>query len=173
MEICSMVKYNTRILKFSKMGEKTGWTYIEIPADIAKKIKPGVKVSYRVKGQLDGYSIKGIALLPMGKGTFIMPLNAEMRKNIGKKYGAMLSVQLEEDKAAFKFNKDFIACLNDDLEAKKFFDTLPGSHQKYFSKWIDQAKTDATKAKRIAQSLNAFTKKLKFNEMMRELQTKR
>jgi hypothetical protein len=164
-----MVKYKTIILRFSKMGEKTGWTYIDIPADVAQKIKPGIKVSYRVKGQLDDYKIKGVALLPMGEGAFIMPLNAEMRKHIGKKHGAMLNVQLEEDKAAFKFNADFIACLEDDPVAKKFFDTLPGSHQKYFSKWIDSAKTETTRAKRIAQSLNAFVRKMNYPQMMRSL----
>lgn len=45
-----MIKYNTIILKFGTKGEKTGWTYIEIPADIAKKLKPGFKQSFRVKG---------------------------------------------------------------------------------------------------------------------------
>ena len=164
-----MVKYKTIILKFSKMGEKTGWTYIDIPADVAQKIKPGVKTSYRVKGQLDDYKIKGVALLPMGEGAFIMPLNAEMRKRIGKRHGAMLTVQLEEDKAAFKFNADFIACLKDDPAAKKFFDTLPGSHQKYFSKWVDSAKTEATRAKRIAQALNAFVRKMSYMQMMQSL----
>ena len=151
------------------MGEKTGWRYIEIPADIAKKLKPGFKRSFRVKGKLDAHSIKGIALMPMGEGAFIMPLNADMRKYIGKKEGAMLRVQLEEDKSPFQFNADLVLCLEDDVDAKKFFDSLPGSHQKYFSKWIDSAKTDETRAKRIAQTLNAFTKKMGYAEMMRAL----
>jgi hypothetical protein len=36
-----MVRFETALRKFDKQGEKTGWTYIEIPADIAAKIKPG------------------------------------------------------------------------------------------------------------------------------------
>lgn len=164
-----MVRYSTTILKFGKQGEKTGWTYIEIPADVANKIKKGEKKSYRVKGKLDDLAIKSVAILPMGGGSFIMPLNAAMRKGIKKKHGAMLKVELQEDRSAFKFNKDLMDCLNDEKEAITFFKTLSGSHQRYFSKWIDSAKTEATKAKRIAQTVNALLKKQGFPEMLREL----
>ena len=80
-----MLKFTAPILKFDKQGEKTGWTYIEIFAEQAAKLKPDNKKSFRVKGKLDNFSIKGIALLPMGEGDFIMPLNAALRKGIGKK----------------------------------------------------------------------------------------
>ena len=92
-----MIKFTATIHKFEKQGEKTGWTYIGIPADIAQKLKPGNKKSFRVKGKLDNFKIDGIALLPMGGGSFIMALNAAMRKGIRKKHGAMLEVQLAED----------------------------------------------------------------------------
>ena len=39
----AMVSYTTTILKFDKQGEKTGWTYIVIPADVAQSIHPGIK----------------------------------------------------------------------------------------------------------------------------------
>jgi uncharacterized protein YdeI (YjbR/CyaY-like superfamily) len=58
--------------------------------------------------------------------------------------------------------------LSDEPEALKFFNSLTGSHQRYFSKWIESAKGDETKAKRIAQSINAFLKKQGFPEMLRE-----
>jgi hypothetical protein len=49
----------------------------------------------------------------------------------------------------------------------KFFKTLPGSHQRYYSKWIDDAKTIQTKTKRIVMAMTAFSKKQRFNEMLR------
>jgi hypothetical protein len=166
------VRFNTQLRKFDKQGEKTGWTYFEIPADIASKIKPGNKKSFRVKGKLDNHSISGVAVLPMGGGTFIMPVNATLRKKLGKRNGAMLTVELTEDLAAFQFNKDFIACLSDEPAAREFFQTLPGSHQRYFSKWIDSAKTDITKANRIAQAVNGLARKLGYGEMLRALKGK-
>jgi hypothetical protein len=167
-----MVEFTATLKQFSDQGEKTGWTYIEIPADIAQALKPGNKKSFRVKGKLDKYAISHIALLPMGGGSFIMAVNADMRKGIGKKKGAMVRVKLQEDKNEFQFNKDFIECLADEPAAKAFFDTLAGSHQRYFSKWIDSAKTEQTKTKRIAWAVTALSKKQGYPEMIRSHQKK-
>ncbi len=162
-----MVEFTTALKKFDKQGEKTGWTYIEIPADIAQVIKPGVKKSFRVKGKLDNYKIEAVALLPMGGGAFIMAVNAAMRKGIGKRHGAMLKVKLQVDEKPFQFNKDFVECLSDEPKAETFFKSLPGAHQRYFSKWIDSAKTEPTRANRIAKAVNALAKKWGYGEMLR------
>ncbi|MGB3006025.1 MAG: YdeI/OmpD-associated family protein [Chitinophagaceae bacterium] len=162
-----MIKFTVTIHKFGQKGEKTGWTYIEIPADIAQQLKPGNRKEFKVKGKLDTYVIKRVSLLPMGGGIFIMALNAAMRKAIGKKQGAILQVQLSEDKSEFVFNKDFMECLNDEPAAKIFFESLPGSHQRYFSRWIDDAKTEPTKVKRITMAVNALAKKWGYPEMIR------
>lgn len=168
-----MVQFTTIIRRFEKQGEKTGWTYISIPADIAQQLKPGHKQSFRVKGKLDKHSISGIAILPMGGGSFIMPLNATMRKALGKRTGAMLNVKLTEDKEPFKMNADFMACLDDEPAAKSYFESLTGSHQRYFSKWIDSAKTDETKTKRIAKAVSALARKWGYPEMIRNGNTPR
>ena len=168
-----MVQYTTEILRFKEQGEKTGWSYIEVPAHVAKKIKPGCKVSFRVKGKLDNYPVKQLALLPMGGGDFIIPINATIRKATRKKNGNTLNVQLEEDKSDFLFNAEFMACLEDEPKALKYFRSLPGSHQKYFSKWIDSAKTDATKTKRIAMAVNAMARHLTYAQMLREQKAKK
>lgn len=163
------VRFTTTIHKFENQGEKTGWTYIEVPADIAQQLKPNNKKSFRVKGKLDNYKIDRVALLPMGGGTFIMAINGTMRKGTGKKQGAMLKVQLQLDEKAFLFNKDFMECLADEPAAEKFFQTLQGSVQRYFSKWIDDAKTEQTRTKRIAQAVSALAKSTNFTQMIRNL----
>jgi len=162
-----MIRFTVTIKKFGSKGEKTGWTYFEVPVDIAQALKPENKKEFKVKGKLDKYAIKRTSLIPMGGGIFIMALNAEMRKAIGKKEGAMLEVQLTEDKSDFIFNADFIECLKDEPAAQAYFQTLTGSHQRYFSKWIDSAKTDATKTKRIAMAVNALAKGWGYPEMIR------
>jgi hypothetical protein len=168
-----MIHFTATILKFNEQGEKTGWTYIEIPADIAQQIKPNNKRSFRIKGKLDNYKISGVALMPMGNGNFIMPVNATMRKGTGKRKGAMLNIAIEEDKSPLKLNEDFLACLNDEPAALKHFNSLAGSHRNYFSKWIDSAKTEQTKTKRIAMAVSALARDLGFPEMLREDKAKR
>ena len=162
-----MVRFTATLHKFAKQGEKTGWTYLEVPADLAQKLKPGNKKEFKVKGKLDAYIINRVSLLPMGGGKFIMPVNAGMRKGIGKRHGAMVKVQLDADESPFVFNKDLMECLDFEPGAKKHFQSLTGSHQRYFSKWIDSAKTDETKAKRIAMAVNALAKKWGYPEMLR------
>jgi uncharacterized protein DUF1905/bacteriocin resistance YdeI/OmpD-like protein len=162
-----VVKFTTTILRFGQQGEKTGWTYIVIPADIANKLQSGNRKGFRTKGKLDNHKFSGKSLIPTGKGEFILTLDKGIRKAIGKRHGAMLEVQIEFDKSQYELNNEFMDCLNDEPEALKFFNTLTGSHQRYFSKWIESAKTEEIKAKRIAQAINAFLKKQGFPEMLR------
>ena len=162
-----MVQFTTTILQFAAQGEKTGWTYIQVPADMAQKLKPGNKKSFRVKGKLDNYAINKIALLPMGGGVFIMALNATLRKGIRKGKGAMLKVQLEADEAPLKICAELIECLRDEPAAMANFKKMPNSHQHYYSKWIESAKTEATRAKRIAMTVTAMLKGMDYGEMLR------
>ncbi len=97
------IQFTTTIQKFGAKGEKTGWTYIEIPADLAQQLKPANKKEFKVKGKLDKHSISRLSVLPMGNGLFILPLNASLRKTLGKNKGAMLQVSLQEDKSDFVF----------------------------------------------------------------------
>ncbi|WP_242696533.1 YdeI/OmpD-associated family protein [Longitalea luteola] len=162
-----MVTFTTTLLQFEQQGEKTGWTYIEIPADLAQKLKPGNKKTFRVKGKLDNFAIKAAAVMPMGGGNFILPINATMRKGIGKRKGAMVKVQLQEDKAEVPINAELLECLQDDPDAQAHFNKLSKSHQLYFSKWIDSAKTEATRTNRLARTLIALGKGWDYGQMLR------
>lgn len=164
-----MVQFTTTILQFAEQGEKTGWTYIVIPPDIADELRPGHKKTFRVKGKLDNHAIKQVALLPMGGGSFIMPLNAAMRKGIGKRKGAMLEVRLQEDRAPQKISPELLECLADEPQAQAHFNTLAPSHQAYFSKWIESAKTETTKTNRLAQTIIALAKGFDYGQMIRSL----
>ena len=164
-----MIQFSAVIKKFGNQGEKTGWTYIEIPAAIAEKLKPNNKKSFRVKGKLDNYSFESLALLPMREGCFIMALNAATRKKITKRKGAVLQVKMEADTSPLQLNKELMECLADEPESLSFFNTLPPGHRRYFSVWIESAKTDATKTKRIAQTLTALSNHRHYGQMIRAL----
>lgn len=167
-----MITFTATILKFEKKGEKTGWTYVVVPAAKAQLLKPGFKKSFRVKGTLDQSVIQQTALIPMGEGDYILPLNAEMRKKIGKRKGEQIVIQLALDDSAYVFSKDMMDCLQEDQEALSNFKQLPGSEQKYFSQWIDSAKTDLTKTQRIVHMLQAMQRGLRYGEMIRQLKKK-
>ncbi|GAB4021957.1 YdeI/OmpD-associated family protein [Spirosoma koreense] len=173
-----MISFTTILQKFGEKGDKTRWTYIEIPIAVTDELKPGQKTSFRVKGSLDQYSIKQVALLPMGKsvprisdgleGGFMMPINAGMRRGIGKdEEGTPIQVNLEVDTDPLPQSADLLTCLDDEPDALKFFASLAKSHQNYFSKWIEDAKTPETKADRIAKALRGLSMRMSFGETIR------
>jgi len=168
-----MVTFTATIQQFADQGEKTGWTYITVPADIAQELKPGNKKSFRVKGKLDQHAIAGVALLPMGAGNFIMPLNVAMRKATKKKKGGMLKVQLSVDTKPLSAPPGFMECLTDEPKAKAFFEQLKLSRQNYFIKWIGGVKTEAAVAKRIAQAVTALLHQQDFVAMLHSLKAQR
>ena len=163
-----MIQFETQIHQFGEMGEKTGWKYIEIPIDLADQLNPSVRKSYRVKGSLDAHKINGVAMIPMGGGVFIIPINATMRKALKKNEGAMLRVVLEVDKELYQLNKMLVGALELSEQASKSFYKMPRSHQNYYSKWIESAKLVGTQEKRIVQVVLSLEKGLSFAEMLRE-----
>jgi hypothetical protein len=164
-----MIKFSAILLRFAEQGEKTGWTYIEVPPDVAHKLKPNNRKSFRVNGYLDDHFFEGKALLPMGNGGFILALNAESRKAIGKRKGAMVTVKMQADDKPSQINAELMKCLADEPVALSFFNSLTPGHQKYFSNWIDSAKGEATKATRIAHTVTAMARKEDFGAMLRRI----
>ncbi len=168
-----MIHFNTLLKKFAEQGEKTGWTFIEVSADLAMQLKPNNRKSFRVKITLDGKLFEGVAMIPMGEGTFILAINAGMRKAIGKQKGDEIAVTAEIDEKGYQLCADFVACLQDEPRAWSYFNTLPKGHQVYFSKWIESAKTIETKSKRIANSVTYLSKNQGYGEMIRGLKENR
>lgn len=163
-----LTKFSTEILKYGKKGEKTGWTYISLDKTLAEKIKPHNKKSFRVKGKLDACVIKGLAVLPVGGGEFIVSLNEVLRVKLRKKVGDIVACQLEED---LEYKVDIPADLHEILREEKqmidnFLKLLP-SHRAYFITWINAAKTEMTRTKRLSMTANAMYHGITYPEMIK------
>ena len=169
-----MVEFTATILQFDSQGEKTGWSYIAIPAHLAQELKPGNKKSFRIRGMLDGLAVNGLALMPMGGGDFIMALKADIRRELHKNAGAMLRVAVEED-TGYKVEvpDDLQECFDFEPEALDYFNSLAKSHRDYFIKWINSAKTSETRAKRIVSTMNAMLRKWDYGQMIRAMKRDR
>lgn len=163
-----MIKFNAVIARFDQKGEKTGWTYVPVPAAVANLIKPGTKKSFRVRGLLDLHKISGLALLPMGDGDFILTLKSSLKKALEKKEGDPLYLELEEDTDfEILMPADLELCL---LEEEKLMDSFlhqPKSHQNYFINWLNAAKTEPTRVKRLTLIITAIEKGMNYGEMIR------
>jgi hypothetical protein len=164
-----MVTLKAEIERYGEMGEKSGWSYVIIPNEIANQLKPGCKKSFRVKGKIDDISIAGMATVPIGEGDFILALKAALRKQLKKEQGATVNLQIEEDKD-FKIEipEDLQLCLSDEPEWLDRFMAMPMSHRNWYINWLNSAKTEPTRTKRLVKIVSAMDRELSFGEMMRE-----
>src|SRR5688572_26417119 len=109
-----MYTFKATILKFSSNAEKTGWTYVPIPADIIKKLALKSRVGFRIKGLVDDVRFEKLSTYPIGDGEFIIAINGDMRKKLGKKEGAQVAVKFELDKSEALKSKELLKCLKED-----------------------------------------------------------
>ncbi len=168
-----MIHVEKTLERYKYKGEKSGWTFVKISADEAHSLKPNNKKSFRIKGSIDKLVIKQLALIPIGEGQFILPVNGSHRKVLKKEAGDNVLIAIEEDNSELENSADLLACLEDEPRAEAFFNTLSKSHQRYFSTWIEGAKTIETKTKRLSQSLSGLSNEMDYGQMVRFFKKKK
>ncbi len=97
-----------------------------------------------------------------------LPLNAAVRKKIGKKEGDYVQVVLFYDASPVVVPDDILACLLDAPQAHQFFSSLSESNQKYYIDWIEGAKKIETKVERIQKAIERLENGLKFYDWVNQ-----
>jgi hypothetical protein len=136
-----------------------GGAFVEVPFDVEQEF--GSKRP-RVKALIEGVPYRGI-LTRMGTECHILGIRKEIREQVGKTFGDEINVTLEPDteervvevpaelKKAFKTEED----------AKAFFDKLPYTHKREYVTWINEAKKEETRQKRIVKTIEMLKKNAK------------
>jgi hypothetical protein len=141
-------------MKFHSMLELGGKTAtgIEVPAEIVESLGAGKRPAVRVT--LGSYTYRS-TIASMG-GKFMLPVSAEVREQAGVAAGDEVDVEIALDTKPREvaLPADFANALNEDTEAKRFFDGLSYSNQRRFVMGIDEAKTAETRQRRIAKTVS-------------------
>ena len=83
-------------VKFKTKLKKVGtWVIAVATVDTYKLF--GTKKPVRTKGTINGYSYKGLSLMPLGDGTHFLAIKKEIRKAIHKDVGDTVEIILEPD----------------------------------------------------------------------------
>lgn len=162
-----MVSFEAEIQKFIKNGEKSGWHHVRIPDEALKALHLPNKKSFYIKGHLDDVAISYQAVFPVGDGEFIIPIKKSLLAQLQKSENHFIWVSIEVDTSEYIFNENLLLCLNEDIKAKEKFLNIKLSERKYYSKWVDAAKTADTQAKRIAKIIYAMHYDISYPDMLK------
>jgi len=143
------VRFRTTILQAGKTA-----TGFEIPDGIIAALGRGKRPAVTVT--INGYTYRNtVAVLG---GVFMIGVSAENRAGAGVAGGDEVDVDLELDTAPREVTvpADFAAALDRDADARRTFDGLSYSNRQWHVLSIEGAKTDETRQRRIAKSIDAL-----------------
>ncbi len=132
---------------------------MEIPEIPMSKVSFGM---LRVKGQIDSYELSNVHLMPLGNGHLMLTVKSEIRKKIKKQAGDTVHIVLYEDNTPTEIPEELILCMKYEDGILEKFQTYSDAEKKAFVNWIYSAKTEQTKASRIAKAMVMIQKGEKF-----------
>jgi hypothetical protein len=109
--------------------------------------------AFPVKATINGFTWPG--RVTRMKGEFLLGMSKEIRQGAGAEAGDAVTVRIALDSAprAVEVPAALVTALAEDAEAQEKFTALAFSHRKEFARWVAEAKQDATRARRVAQTL--------------------
>jgi hypothetical protein len=143
------MRFRTTILQTGKAT-----TGIQVPDDVLEALGAGRRPA--VKVTVNGYTYRSTVAV-MG-GTPMISLSAEHRAASGLAGGDDVEVDLELDTAPRQVDvpPDLAAALDAEPAARRTFDALSHSNKSWHVLQITGAKTDETRQRRIAKSIDAL-----------------
>jgi hypothetical protein len=145
----SDVRFHTTILQ----GDKTA-TGIQIPDEVVEALGAGRRPPISVT--IKGYRYRSTVAV-MG-GVYMVGVSADNRAGAGVKGGDEVDVDIELDTAPREVSvpPDFANALDAEPNAHRTFEGLSYSNKSWHVLQIEGAKTDETRQRRIAKSVEAL-----------------
>lgn len=136
-----------------------GGSFVTIPFDVEQVFG---KKRVQVKATLDGEPYRG-SLVRMGGPCHILGVRKDIRDKIGKSLGDEIEVVVEEDTEPREVQvpPDLQEALDRSPAAAAFFKQLAYTHQKEYVQWIEEAKREQTRQRRIDQTIERLKQRKK------------
>jgi hypothetical protein len=133
-----------------------GGAFVEVPFDVEAAF--GSKRP-KVKAMIEGVPYRGL-LVRMGGPNHMLIILKGIREQIGKTFGDEInvSVELDTEERVIEIPKDLLKELKKDREAKAIFEKLSFTHRKEYVTWINEARKEETRQKRILKTIEMLKK---------------
>jgi hypothetical protein len=137
---------------------KGGGAFAEIPFDVEEVFgdkRPQVKVT------MEGESFVW-RLIRMGGPHHIVGVPKGIRVKSGKDVGATIEITVEVDNTPREIvvPPDLEAALVPEPDAKEFFESLSYTHRKEYVRWIESAKREETRVRRVEKAIEMLRDKI-------------
>jgi hypothetical protein len=143
----------SKVFKFTAVIQNAGegGAFVEVPFDVEEAF--GSKRP-KVKATIEGVSYRG-TLVRMGTECHLLIILKGIREQVGKTFGdeVKITVELDTEPRVVAIPKDLADALKKDREAKIRFGKLSYTHQKEYVTWIEEAKKDETRQRRLAKTI--------------------
>lgn len=99
----------------------------------------------------------------------IYKFNAEIKKHEGKDATYIqvpidVEIEKDEEERVVEVPKEFANLLNNNIEAKEFYESLSYSNKRKYIQWITSAKKEETKIKRMDEAIIKLKDKIKIKQ---------
>ncbi|MEW6716841.1 MAG: YdeI/OmpD-associated family protein [Chloroflexota bacterium] len=128
-----------------------GGAFVTVPFDAEQVFG---KKRVKVKATIDGEAYRG-TLVRMGTPSHILIVLKDIRTKIGKTIGDEVEVTLQEDteQRIVRVPSDLQQALAKHPQAQATFQHLSYTHKKEYVNWLNEAKREETRRKRIARAI--------------------
>ena len=133
-------------------------TVIVVPFDLKEAFGSGRPP---VRATVNGYTFR-TTLFTMG-GRALLGLNREVREAAGVEADQEVSVELalDDEPRTVEVPSDLAAALATDPTVRERFERLSYTHRKEYVRWVEDAKRDETRSRRIAKSIELLREGVK------------
>jgi hypothetical protein len=133
-------------------------TVVVVPFDLKEAFGSGRPP---VRATVNGYSFRTTLFTMSGRA--LLGLNREVREAAGVEAGQEVSVELERDDEprAVEVPRDLASALEADPAVRETFDGLSYTHRKEYVRWIEDAKRDETRTRRVAKAVEMLREGVK------------
>ena len=136
-----------------------GGAFVKVPFDVERIF--GSKRP-KVRAMIEGVPYRGL-LTRMGGLNHMLIILKGIREQIGKTFGdeIKVSVELDVEERVITVPVELKRAFSSNKEAEAAFEKLSYTHQKEYVTWIEDAKKDETRIRRISQTLELLKKRKK------------
>lgn len=140
----------------AKLVPAEGWVCLNFPKSASKRLRSVSRVP--VTGTINGFPFRTSAFPK--EGTHFLLVNKDMQRiaNVGAGDRVKVVLKVDTKPRIIELPPELKKALSKSPAAKKAFDRLSYSHKREYVRWIEAARKEETRSRRIEEAIEMLSK---------------